>query len=137
MVPRLIISLVIFLALPGCYVKTSGLQTSGGGMNATAVSTQTVATTGFSNGRASFSFGQAVPSSAPGGQATYGRNGVLIIAAGLMVADFMQYVGALFQPGPSLASPAPRPSIPSIADTCSCYRDQPMSGEPLSGSLLR
>jgi hypothetical protein len=113
---RHLIVVLACLALSGCYVKTYGLQTSGGGTNTTVVSSQTVATTGFSNGRASFSFGQPVSSSAPGGQVAFGRGGGLVIAVGLVVAEAVQYVGDLFTAGPQ-----PVVQRQSIADTCSCY----------------
>ena len=118
---RTLIVVLACLALPGCYVKTYGLQTTGGTTNATVVATQTVATTGFSNGRASFSFGQPVSPTAPGGQIAVGRGGGLVLVAGLIVADAVQAVGEWFRQGPVLArSPAPQ----RIADTCSCYKSE-------------
>jgi hypothetical protein len=118
---RSLIVVLACLALPGCYVKTYGLQTAGGGTNATVVGSQTVATTGFSNGRASFSFGQPVSPAAPGGQVTVGRGGGLVLAAGLVIADVVQVMGDWFRQGPVLArNPAPQ----RIAETCSCYKPE-------------
>ena len=102
-------------------MKTYGLQTSGGGANSTVVATQTVATTGFSNGRAAFSFGQPVSPSAPGGQASYGKGGALFIAVGLVVADAVQYIGGWFRPG--VVAPQGG-AVERISETCSCYQKQ-------------
>jgi len=117
---RLLLSVLVCLALPGCYVKTYGLQTAGGGANATVVASQTVATTGFSNGRAAFSFGQPVSPSAPGGQASYGKGGALFIAVGLVVADAVQNMGGWLRPAPAMAQGQ---AVERISETCSCYRN--------------
>lgn len=113
---RLLVFLALFAALPGCYVKTYGLQTSGGGTNATVVSTQTATTAGFSNGRASFSFGQPVSPAAPGGQVTTGRGGGLVIAAGLVIVEALQTMGDWIK-----APPVAQRGSGSIMETCSCY----------------
>ena len=118
---RLLLSVLACLALPGCYVKTYGLQTAGGASNTTVVATQTVATTGFSNGRAAFSFGQPVSSSAPGGQASYGKGGALFIAVGLVVADAVQNMGGWFRPGAVVPQGG---AVERISETCSCYKSE-------------
>lgn len=118
---RLVLFALICVALPGCAVKTYGLQTTGAGANATVVANQTVATTGFSNGRAAFSFGQSVPPGTQGGQATFGRGGAIFIAVGLMVADALQAFSGWTRPGPVLAQGQP---VERISETCSCYQKQ-------------
>jgi hypothetical protein len=118
---RFLVAFLVCLALPGCYVKTYGLQTAGGGTNATIVASQSVATTGFSNGRASFSFGQPVPAGAPGGQATFGRGGALFLAVGLVVADAVQSLGGWLRPGPVMAQGQ---AVERISETCSCYKPE-------------
>ena len=117
---RLFLSVLICLALPACAVKTYGLQTTGGAANATVVANQTVATTGFSNGRAAFSFGQSVPPGTQGGQATFGRGGAIFIAVGLMVADALQAFSGWARPGPLMAQGQ---AVERISETCSCYRN--------------
>ncbi len=113
---RCLIVLLICLALPGCYVKTYGYQSAGGGTTTTS-SSQVGATARFSGGTASFSSGQPVSPAAPGGQVALGRGGSAIIAVGLVFAEAVNYLGALFSPRPQAA-----PQARSIADTCSCYQ---------------
>lgn len=72
----------------------------------------------FSAGTASFSSGQPVSPAAPGSRISLTRSGGLVAAAVLVVAEAVQYVGDLFQPGPPAAGQGY-----SIADTCSCYRN--------------
>lgn len=115
--------LLTCLALPGCYVTTYGNQSVNGGATATAASSQVGATAKFSAGRASFSSGQAVARGAPGGQVSFSRGGSAIVAVGLVVAETVHYLGALFG-----ATPQPAARTDSIADTCSCYR-KPVNGE--------
>ena len=110
---------LVCLALPGCYVKTYGYQSADG---ATTTSSQIVAAGKFSNGAASFTSGQPVSPAAPGGQVAFGR-GAAIVAVGLVFAEAVHYLGALFGPGPQAAPTG------SIADTCSCYQKQVMSDE--------
>ena len=111
------------LALPGCYVKTYGNQSVGGGTT-TATSSQVGATAKFSAGKASFSSGQAVSSAAPGGHVALSRGGSAIVAVGLVFAEAVHYLGAFFSPRPQ-----PAPQADSIADTCSCYKKPVMSDE--------
>jgi len=117
---RRLIVLLICLALPGCYVKTYGLQSADG---TTTTASQVVATAKFSNGAALFTSGQPISPTAPGGQVSLGRNGSAILAVGLVFAEAVYYLGALFNPGPRVA-----PQSGSIADTCSCYQ-KPVSSE--------
>jgi hypothetical protein len=116
---RCLIVLMTCLALPGCYVKSYGIQSAGGGTNSTITSSQVVATAKFSNGAALFTSGQPVSATAPGGQVSLGRNGSAILAVGLVFAEAVHYLGAFFSPGRQVA---PQPG--SIADTCSCYQKQ-------------
>jgi hypothetical protein len=120
---RCLIVLLVCLALPGCYVKTYAVQSTGGGTTATATSSQVAGTAKFSGGRASFSSGQPVSPAAPGGHVTVSRGGSAIFAVGLVVAETVYYLGALFAPRPQFA-----PAADSIADTCSCYQ-KPVSSE--------
>ena len=111
---------MICLTLAGCYVKTYGLQSANG---TTTTSSQVVATAKFSNGAALFTSGQPISPTAPGGQVSLGRNGSAILAVGLVFAEAVYYLGALFNRGPQAA-----PQSESIADTCSCYQ-KPVSSE--------
>ena len=119
---RCSVVLLACLALPGCYVKTYGNQSAGGGTT-TTTSSQVGATAKFSAGKASFSSGQAVSPAAPGGHVSLSRSGSAIVAVGLVFAEAVHYLGALFSPRPQAA-----PQSDSIADTCSCYKQQ-VSGE--------
>ena len=105
------------LALSGCYVKSYGVQSTGGGTASTTTSTQLTGTVKASAGRASFSSGQAVSPAAPGGHVALGRGGAAIVAVGLVFAEAVHYLGALLG-----AKPQPAARTDSIADTCSCYR---------------
>ncbi len=120
---RCLIVLLICLALPGCYVKSYGIQSASGGTNTTITSSQVVATARFSGGAASFTSGQSVLPAAPGGHVALSRGGSAIVAVGLVFAEAVHYLGALFSPGPQAA-----PQSGSISDTCSCYR-KPVSSE--------
>jgi len=119
---RCLIVLLICLALPGCYVKMYGNQSTGGGAT-TTTSSQVVATAKFYGGAASFTSGQPVSPAAPGGQVALGRGGSAIIAVGLVFAEAVNYLGALFSARQQTA-----PQAASIADTCSCYQ-KPVSSE--------
>jgi hypothetical protein len=114
---RSLLAVLLCVALPGCYVATYGNQSVNGGATATTTSSQVGATAKFSAGRASFSSGQAVAPGAAGGQVSLSRGGSAIVAVGLVVAETVHYLGALFG-----AKPQPAPPADSIADTCSCYR---------------
>ena len=120
---RFPIAVLLCLALPGCYVKTYGVQSTGNGTNATVTSSQVGGAAKFSGGRASFSSGQPVSPAAPGGHATLSRGGSAIVAVGLVFTETLYYLGALFGPRPQFAPPAD-----SIADTCSCSQ-KPVSSE--------
>lgn len=117
---RSLIICLFSLALPGCYVSTYGVQSTGGAGTTTATSTQVGATAKFSAGRASFSSGQAVAPSAPGGHVQLGRGGVAIVAVGLVFVEAVNQLGVLFG-----AQPQPAPRTDRIAHTCSCY-EQPV-----------
>jgi hypothetical protein len=121
---RCLIVLLICLALPGCYVKSYGNQSASGGATSTITASQVGATARFSGGTASFSSGQPVSPAAPGGHVALGRGGSAIVAVGLVFAEAVNYLGALFSARPQTA-----PQAGSIADTCSCYRKQVMSDE--------
>lgn len=108
--------LLTCLALSGCYVKTYGNHFVGGGTT-TTTSSQVGATARFSAGKTSFSSGQAVSPAAPGGHVSLTRSGAAIVALGLVVAEAVHYLGALFGP-----KPRPAAQGDSIADTCSCYQ---------------
>lgn len=117
MIPaRCLIVLLICLGLPGCYVKTYGNASASGGTT-TTTSSQVGAMAKFSGGTASFSSGQPVSPAAPGGHVALGRGGSAIVAVGLVFAEAVNYLGALFSPRPQTA-----PQAGSIADTCSCYQ---------------
>jgi hypothetical protein len=114
---------LLSLALSGCYVKTYGNQSTTGGTTTTTASSQVGATAKFSAGKASFSSGQPVSPAAPGGHVSLSRGGAAIVAVGLVVAEAVHYLGALFSPRTSAV-----PLADSIADTCSCYQ-KPVSSE--------
>ena len=112
---RTSILLVLPLALSGCFVKVSGLETTGGGTRTTATSSQVAGTARFSHGAASFSSGPRVSPGAPGGHASLGKGASGVLIVGLVFADLWNYLV-----GPS----QPRPLSPDekIMDTCSCYQ---------------
>lgn len=118
---RISLLMLLPLALSGCFVKVSGLETTSGGTRTTTTSSQVAGTARFSHGAASFSSGPRVSPSAPGGHATLGKaaSGVLIV--GLVFADLWNYI---------VGPPQPRPLSPDerIMDTCSCYQ-KPVNGE--------
>ena len=120
MIPaRSLIAVLFCLALSGCYVKTYGLQSSGGGTTATTTSTQVGATAKFSGGRAAFSSGQAVAAGAPGGHASLGPGATAVLITGVALLDLFSYIRG---------EPKPKelPEGTRIMDTCSCYQKQPV-----------
>jgi hypothetical protein len=117
---RIFISLLVPLALSGCFVKVSGLETTGGGSRTTTTSSQVAGTARFSHGAASFSSGPRVSPSAPGGHATLGKGASGVLIVGLVFADLWSYIV-----GPS--HPKPLPPGERIMDTCSCYQ-KPVTG---------
>lgn len=119
---RAIIALLACLSLSGCYVKTYGVQSTGGGTSATTTSTQVGATAKFSNGRASFVSGQPVSPSAPGGHVRLGSGAAVALIAGIALADFFNYIRG--EPRPKELDPGEK-----IMETCSCYKKQVMGDE--------
>jgi len=109
--------LILSVVLSGCYVKVSGVETTGGGSHAVTTSAQTAGAARFSHGSASFSSGQRVSSGAGGGQVTFGKGASAVLAVGLVVADFLTYVAGV---------PGPRPLPPDerIMETCSCFKKE-------------
>jgi hypothetical protein len=116
--PARVSLLLLSLALSGCFVKVSGLETTGGGTRTTTTSSQVAGTAKFSHGAASFSSGPRVSPSAPGGHATLGKGASGVLIVGLVFADFWNYIAG---------TPQPRPLPPGerIMDTCSCYQKNP------------
>lgn len=115
--PRATIAVLACLALSGCYVKTYGVQSSGGGTTATVTSTQVGGTAKFSGGRAAFVSGQPVSPSAPGGHVRLGSGATAVLIAGIALADFFNYIRG--EPGPKDLEPGTK-----ILETCSCYKKQ-------------
>jgi hypothetical protein len=114
---RISLLLVLPLALSGCFVKVSGLETTGGGTRTTTTSTQVAGTARFSHGAASLSSGLRVSPGAPGGHATLGKTASGVLIVGLVFADLWNYIAGPSQPKP--LSPDER-----IMDTCSCFQKQ-------------
>lgn len=114
------IVILLSLTLSGCFVKVHGVESTGGAARTTATSSQVGGAARFSNGSASFSSGQRVSPSAPGGQVSLGKGASGVLIVGLVIADLVNYiVGA---PGPK-----PLPPDAKIMDTCSCYQ-KPVTG---------
>jgi len=118
---RAVIAMLLCLALPGCYVKLYGNQSTGGGTTTTTTSSQVGGSASFSGGRASFSSGQPVSTSAPGGTVRVSGSAAGVLMVGLVIADLVNTI---------VGQPQPKPLAPDvrIADTCSCYQ-QPVNGE--------
>lgn len=112
---RTSILLLLPLALSGCFVKVSGLETTSGGSRTTTTSSQVAGSAKFSHGAASFSSGPRVSPNAPGGHATLGKGASGVLIVGLVFADLWSYIV-----GPS--QPRPLPPGERIMDTCSCFQ---------------
>jgi hypothetical protein len=119
---RISILLLLPLALSGCFVKMSGLETTGGGSRTTTTSSQVAGTARFSHGAASFSSGPRVSPSAPGGHVSLGKGASAVLIVGLVLADLVQYVAGT-------SGPKPLPPGEKIMDTCSCYKKPDMGNE--------
>lgn len=113
--------MLICLVLPGCYVKTHGLQSTSGGTTTTVTSSQVVGVAKFSGGTVAFSSGQVPPSSAPGGHFRWSGSTSGALFAGIVIADFFGHVVGWNQPNPL-------PKGTRIMDTCSCFQ-QPVTDD--------
>lgn len=123
MVPaRALIAVLTCLALPGCYVKLHGHQSTGGGTTMTTTASQVGGSAKFSGGKLAFSSGAVPPAGAPGGQVSLGKGASAVLILGWVFADLVDYIRG---------EPRPKPLAPDvrIADTCSCYQ-KPVNGEP-------
>lgn len=122
-VPRIAAIALLCLALPGCNATLTayGNQSTAGGTTTTVTSSHVSGSTNFSGGRVSFSSGQPVPASAPGGHLRLSGSSAAAFVAGVALVDLLYYMV-----GPS----RPKPLAPEakIADTCSCYK-KPVSSE--------
>jgi hypothetical protein len=112
---RTLVVALACLALPGCYVKTYGVQGSGNGQSTTVTATQVSGSASFSGGRASFSTGQVPPAGTPGGHAYFSKSASAVVVGVLLVSDFFNYMAGYI---------APKPLAPDtkIMETCSCYQ---------------
>ena len=118
---RISILLLLPLALSGCFVKVSGLESTGGGSRTTTMSSQVAGSGTFSHGAASFSSGPRLSPGAPGGHATLGKTASGVLIVGLVFADLWNYI---------VRPPQARPlsADERIMDTCSCYQ-KPVSSD--------
>jgi hypothetical protein len=114
-VVRALLAMLLSLALPGCYVKMHGVQSTSGGTTTTVTSSQVRGSASFAGGKASFSSGQVPARGAPGGHLYLGQGASLVLITGIVLADLFGYI---------LGAPKPRelPADTKIMDTCSCYR---------------
>ena len=119
---RAIVAFLACLSLSGCYVKSYGVQSTGGGTTATTTSTQVGGTAKFSGGRATFVSGQPVSPSAPGGSVRLGSGAAAVLITGIALADFFNYIRG--EPRPRELAPGEK-----IMETCSCYKKQLTSDE--------
>lgn len=116
---RTAILLLFCLALSGCYVKLHGHQSTSGGVTTTTTSSTVTGSAKASGAKVSFSSGTPVSPSAPGGHLSLNRGASAVLVLGLVIADFINYLGA--KPA---TQAAPREAI---SETCSCYK--PVTGE--------
>lgn len=116
-----LIALLLCMALPGCYVKLYGHQSTSGGTNTTTTASQVSGSAKFAGGKVSFSSGQVPPPNAPGGHVSLGKGASAVLVVGLIIADLVNYIRGEPPPKP-LAADA------KILETCTCYQ-KPVSGE--------
>jgi hypothetical protein len=108
-------------ALSGCAVELYGNQSTSGGASAAANSSAVVASAAGSNARVAFASGQPVPAGAPGGQLRLSSGSAAgVLFAGVIIAEFLNAIGAT---APS--QPSPLPPDTRISHTCSCYGYKP------------
>lgn len=115
---RTTVTVLLCLTLSGCYVKMYGNQSTSGGTTATTTSSQVSGSTKFAGGKASFSSGQPVSTSAQGGYVKLSGNAAAVLVVGLVIADLVNYIRG---------EPQAKPLAPgtAISHTCSCYGYQP------------
>jgi hypothetical protein len=119
---RTLLATLLCLALPGCFVKMHGVQSTSGGTTTTAASSQVRGSASFAGGKASFSSGRVPPPGAPGGHVYLGKGASLLLITGIVVADFFNYLRG--EPVPKALS-----ADTKIMDTCSCYKKEVISDE--------
>ncbi len=119
---RASLAALLCLALPGCYVKMHGVQSTSGGTTTTVTSSQVRGSASFAGGKASFSSGQVPARGAPGGHLYLGQSASLVLITGIVVADFFNYIRG--ESGPKAL-----PADAKIMDTCSCYKKEVISDE--------
>ena len=117
---RVLVALLSCAALSACTTTLYGYQSSSEGSTATVTSASVAGSAKFSNARASFSSGPAVPANAPGGQVTLGNEATAVLVVGLLLADLFASIGEEATPAPK-----PLPAGANILHTCSCYGYQP------------
>ncbi len=114
-------TVLLCLALPGCYVNTYAVQSTNGGETRTTTASQVSGSASFSGGKIAFSSGQVPPLNAPGGHLRVSGNAGGALVAVLVFADFLNYIAGRTQP-------KALPADTKIMDTCSCYK-KPVSSE--------
>jgi hypothetical protein len=119
---RTVIALLLCVPLAGCYVKTYGNQSTSGGTTTTTTSSQVGGSTKFAGGKASFSSGQPVSTSAQGGYVKLSGSAAGVLVVGLVIADLVNYIR-----GEPQAKPLPPGT--AISHTCSCYGYKPPGDE--------
>lgn len=115
---RAVFALLLSTPLAGCYATLYGNQSASGGTVTTTSSSQVGGSAKFAGGRASFSSGQPVSAGAPGGQVRLSGTAAGVLVGGLVIADFLDYLGGG-------RKPKPLPADARIMDTCSCFGYQP------------
>jgi hypothetical protein len=118
--PRIATAALLCVALSGCHATLYGSQSSSGGTVTTTTSGQVGGSAKLSSGKVSFSSGQPVSPSAPGGTLKLSGSAAGVLVAGLVLIDLVRYIAGAAEPKP-LAPDA------RIAETCSCYK-KPDSG---------
>ena len=121
-VVRTVSALLLCVPLAGCAVTMYGNQSTSGGTTTTTTSSQVSGSTKFAGGKASFSSGQPVSTSAQGGYVKLSGNAAAVLIGVVVIADLVNY----FRGAPQ---PKPLPPGTAISDTCSCYKKPVMGDE--------
>jgi len=119
---RALLTPLLCLALSGCYVNVHGVKSTNGGTTTTTTAAQVGGLAKFGNGVVAFSSGQVPPPSAPGGHLRWSGNPSGAILVGVVIAEFLNHVVGWNQP-------KPLPEGTRIMHTCSCFKQEEVTGD--------
>jgi len=115
---QILATVILCLALSGCYVAFRGHASSDGGVATTTTAGSVVRA---SSSGVHIAFGSPHAPDGTGGQISFGRGASALVVLGLVIAESVNYLSGMFRENLQAQSGPQR----SISSTCSCYGRQP------------